>query len=345
MIELSIQFLLTVIVVLFMICGVLIMYLIFQGRREAREKREKENYTQDTKIYWQEYFLEDRPLENKLIPKNKSEVAAIENILLSYLKNISNPNIHLKIHSFAQIYLKAYYEKELNSKRWSRRMNAMYRIADFQIKDLISTCEVLGEQKYSVETFQLLKIYSILEKESFTRELLASNVTFSESEYKKLFSYLEVAMLEQLIIKIEDLQKSAQYALIDIISVKGSMDVIESLEKLLGNDNDEIRIRILKGLDRMGVIRQLDTFIPFVNSPIWEERLMVAKVFKHVPLTYTADYLEILLQDSNWWVRSQAASTMIEDPKGRQKLKEFIETANDKYAIEMANEVLEKGYL
>ena len=149
-------------------------------------------------------------------------------------------------------------------------------------------------------------------------------------------------MLEQLIEKMENLQESAQYALIDTIAVKGGMAVIEDLEKILVNENSEIRIRGLKGLERIGVIQHLETYIPFINSPIWEERLMVAKLFKHVPLTYTYVYLETLLQDSNWWVRSQAANTMIEDPNGRQKLKEFIETTTDQYAIDMANEVLGK---
>lgn len=315
MIELSIQMLLYVIAALLVFCCVVIIYLIFQERRDSQKKREKEDYAQKTKTLWQEYILEDIPFEYQQIPKNKSEIAEVENILLSYLKNISNPDIHLKIRSFAQRYLKEHYKTELTSRKWSQRMNAMYRIADFQIKELVDICEVSMKQKGSLEAFQLLKLYSILEKENFTQELLVSDHSFSESEYKKLFSYLKVELLEQLIGKLEDLPESAQYALIDTIAIKGSMAVVESLEKVLANDNAEIRIRTLKGLERIGVIQHIETYIPFVSSSIWEERLMVAKLFKHVPLAYTSEYLEILLLDSNWWVRSQAASMMIEDQK------------------------------
>lgn len=342
MIELSIQLLLYVIVVLLLFCCVVIIYLIFQEKRNSRMKRKMEDYSLNTKIIWRAYILEDAPFEKKLIPKDKIEILEVENILLSYLKNISNEVLHLKIYSFAQMYLKDHYKEELTSRKWSRRMNAVYRIADFQIKELVDTCEVSMKQKGTLEAFQLLKLYSILEKEKFTQALLASDFSFSESEYKKLFSYLEVEMLEQLLEKMEDIQEVARFALIDTIAVKGSTAVVENLEKILSNDNDEIRIRALKGLERVGVIKHIETYTPFVNSPIWEERLMVAKLFKHAPLTFTCRYLEILLQDSNWWVRSQAASTMIEDPKGRQKLIEFIETTTDQYAIDMANEVLEK---
>lgn len=342
MIELSIQLLLYIIAILLVFCGVAMIYLIYQRGYEERKKHEIEKYIQKTKIIWQEYFLEDDQFTVTLIPKNKNQILAVEHIFLSYLRNISNPIIQQKIYNFAQMYLKDYYQNELKSKNGSKKMNAMYRIADFHIKELISTCEVSIKHKHSIEVFQLLKIYSILEKEKFIHEILLCNYSFSESEYKKLFSYLEVEMLQRLMGKMENLQQAAQYALIDTIAAKGSMDVIEGLEELLASEDTEIRIRTLRGLERIGVFRDLETYIPFVNSSIWEERLMVAKLFKYAPLTYTSGHLEKLLQDSNWWVRSQAASTIIEDPRGYQRLKKFIETTNDQYAIDMANEVLEK---
>jgi len=342
MIELSIQLLLYIIAILLGFCGIAMIYLIYQRRYEERKKHEMEEYIQITKVLWQEYFLEDDRFNVTLIPKNKHQILAVEHIFLSNLRNISNPSIQQKIYTFAQMYLKEYYQNELKSRNWSRKMNAMYRIADFHIKELIGICEVSINHKHSIEVFQVLKIYSILEKEKFIQELLLCNFSFSESENKKLFSYLEVEMLQRLLGKMEKLQPAAQYALIDTIAAKGSMDVIEELEELLVSEDIEIRIRTLRGLERIGVIRDIETYIPFVNSSIWEERLMVAKIFKHAPLTYTAEHLEKLLQDSNWWVRSQAASTIIEDPRGYQRLKEFIATTNDQYAIDMANEVLEK---
>ncbi|MGE7948439.1 HEAT repeat domain-containing protein [Lysinibacillus sp. NPDC093688] len=342
MIELSNQLLLYIIVILLLFCGIAMIYLIYQRRYEERKKHEMEKYIQKTKILWQEYILEDGQFTDTLIPKSKIQILAVEHIFLSYLRNISNPIIQQKIYTFAQMNLKEYYQNELKSRNWSKKMNAMYRIADFHIKELISTCEVSINYNRSIEVFQLLKIYSILEKEKFIQEILLCNYSFSESEYKKLFSYLEVEMLQRFMGKIEISQQAAQYALIDTISAKGSMDVIEGLEELLVSEDTEIRIRTLRGLERIGVIRDLETYIPFVNSTIWEERLMVAKLFKYAPFTYTAEHLEKLLQDSNWWVRSQAASTIIEDPRGYQRLKEFIATTNDQYAIDMANEVLEK---
>ncbi|MFK5709659.1 response regulator [Lysinibacillus boronitolerans] len=110
-------------------------------------------------------------------------------------------------------------------------------------------------------------------------------------------------------------------------------------KKLLHHDTPEINIRALKGLYEIGIIDEMDSFVPFVTSEMWEARLMVAKIFKHVPLTYTYSYLEQLLQDENWWVRSQAAKTIVEDRQGIAKLQQFIESSNDQYAIEMAQEI------
>ena len=174
MIDLSIELLLDVIVVLLVFCSTIIIYLIFQERRDSQKKREMEDYAQVTKALWHKYILEDVPLEYQLIPKDKSEIAGAENILLSYLKNFSDPAIHFKICSFAQVYLKEHYKTELTGRKWSQRMNAMYRITDFQLNELVGTCEALMKNKSSSEEFQLLKLYSILEKENFIKELLAS---------------------------------------------------------------------------------------------------------------------------------------------------------------------------
>ena len=63
--------------------------------------------------------------------------------------------MELKIKQFSNQYLKAFYEKDLSSKRWSIRMNALYRIADLQIDELLTKC-----QEFEKITLQMKNISS-----------------------------------------------------------------------------------------------------------------------------------------------------------------------------------------
>jgi HEAT repeat protein len=116
------------------------------------------------------------------------------------------------------------------------------------------------------------------------------------------------------------------------------------LENNLSHDDTEIRIRSLKAINEMGMITDLDRYKVFLDSPVWEERLMLAKLLGAFPLEQVYPYLEELLQDENWWVRSQSARTIVNSKDGMSRLEMFIATAQDQYAIEMAQEVLVRGY-
>jgi HEAT repeat protein len=67
---------------------------------------------------------------------------------------------------------------------------------------------------------------------------------------------------------------------------------------------------------------------------------MLAKLLRAFPLEQVYPYLEKLLQDKNWWVRFHAAQTIGSSKDGKAKLKTFIKTAQDQYAVDMACEVL-----
>ncbi len=343
MIQLSIVFFLRVIAVLLFFCGVLIVYLMRKRRNEVIKNRQMDRYIKRSEALWYHYLLEDGPFIKKLVPKRKSEIAAVEKILLSYLKNISNEMVQLKIHSFAKSFLQVHYQKELSSKSWSRRVNAMYRTADFRLEELVRVCEQREKHmKSSEERFQLLRLKSIFWPDNFLQLIQSSNVVVSESQYKQLFMYLDEEMLVSMLEQIHSLQESAQYALIETFSIRNNMKIVEKLERLVADEKAEIRIRALKTLEKIGILTQLDPYIPFVYSTLWEERLMAAKILGHVPLRYTYDYLEALLQDENWWVRVQAANSIVEGQEGVEKLSEFIQTTNDPYAKDMANEVMKR---
>lgn len=70
---------------------------------------------------------------------------------------------------------------------------------------------------------------------------------------------------------------------------------------------------------------------------------MVTKLMGRLPLEEAFPYFQRLLEDESWWVRAEAAKTAGKIKWGKEKLREFVETTSDRYAMEMVNEVLRKG--
>ncbi|MCL1697396.1 MULTISPECIES: HEAT repeat domain-containing protein [unclassified Lysinibacillus] len=339
MIGLSVSFLLKVIVVLLVILFLFTVYLLFQRRREIRFAETRDTFLQNYSLPWYNYLINDENFSIVLVPRGKAQVAAVEIIFSSYLKNILDEKVEQKIKEFSNLYLKEFYEKDLSSRRWSIRMNALYRIADFKIDELLNACQQFEKSKISEEeNFQLLKIYSLFQPELFIEKIKELTVHYSESEYRRLFVLLEDDIFIRLFEDFDSWTKNIQFAAIDTAAVKRNMQYIDQLKQLLTHEVPEIQIRALKGLYEIGVIDEIDPYVPFVTSDMWEVRLMVAKIFKHVPLNYSYTYLEQLLEDENWWVRSQAAKTIAENKEGIAKLQQFMESSNDQYAIEMAQE-------
>ncbi|MEK4627389.1 MAG: HEAT repeat domain-containing protein [Solibacillus sp.] len=340
MIKLSISFLFVIIVILLAVLFIFTMYLLVQRQRESRFEKVRDSYIKNYSQLWYNYLFNNEWFSIVLVPKKRAQVEAIEMIFSSYLKNLLNEKVQLEIKQFSNQYLKDFYEKDLSSKRWSVRMNSLYRIADFHIDELLPMCQKFEKTNISEEEyFQLLKIYSLFQPDLFMEKVKESSVSYSESEYRRLFILLEDDVFSTFFDEFNNFPFKIQFALIDTAAIKRNMQYIERLKKLLDHEVAEINIRALKGLYEIGIIDEIDSFIPFVTSNMWEARLMVAKIFKHVPLNYTYNYLEQLLQDENWWVRSQAAKTIVEDRHGIDKLQQFIESSNDKYAIEMAQEI------
>jgi len=222
-------------------------------------------------------------------------------------------------------------------------MNAMYRIIDFYIDSLVNDCKALKARNLSAEEqFLLLKIYSSFDSKTFLKEFLSLTVAFSEFEYKKLLAGVSSEILEELLDCFDKLPLNVQCSIIDILGIKRNSEYLSFLESMLQHENTEIRIRSLKAIYAIGIISDLNQYMPFIDSSIWEERLMMAKLLGVLPLSEAGLHLEKLLTDQSWWVRSQAATTIGKYKDGEKLLKQVILETKDSFAADMANEVLKK---
>ncbi len=346
MIGITIDFLLKGIGVLSLILALLSIYIVLNGIKEATVSKKIKAYVRNKQDLWYRYFNDEISLSPELIPNNDIEIQAIEVIFLAYVQNISNPTVKEKIRDFSNQYLREYYLKLLSRNKWSLRMNALYRIISFEIDSLADECKKMGKRPRLSrdERYQLLVIHSMFDEADFVEGFSSLSTKLSEYEYKKLLIGFNTDILKQLTSQMSEFPEQYQYYLIDVLGINRDLDLMPFLEGNLSHKNPEIRIRSLKAINEIGIVDDLDKFLIFLDSAIWEERLMLAKLLWNFPLEQVYPYLEQLLQDENWWVRFHAARSIGNSKDGESWLRRFIETAQDQYAIEMALEVLGSRY-
>ncbi|MGI6071572.1 MAG: HEAT repeat domain-containing protein [Lachnospiraceae bacterium] len=346
MIKIPLDFLIKGIGVLFLLLIFLSIYMVVNGIRENIISKKQNRYILSKTDLWYRYFHDEISFSAELVPNNRAEIKGVEEIFLAYVENISSPAVKEKIRQFCNQYLKQYYSRLLSGIRWSTRMNALYRVISFEMDSLIDRCKKMQKKAglSPEERFQLLIIHSVFDEADFIKEFVNLSANLSEYEYKKLLSRFDSGILKKLTYQINDFPTVYQYYFIDALGTSRNIDFLEFLESNLSHEDSEIRIRSLKAINEIGIVTDLGKYKVFLDSPVWEERLMLAKLLGIFPLELVYPYLEKLLQDENWWVRSNAARTIGNSKDGKFWLKVFIAIAKDRYAIEMAGEVLGEMY-
>lgn len=349
MIQVSTKFLLSVIGVLGGLIPLLGIHLIIQRTAEVHRLRKKTAYIESRRGVWYQYLMGEGPgavgrVPRILIPRRKSEREAVEEILLAYVRNVTMPPDIDVIRRFANTYMRDHYLKQLKSRRWSARVNALCRMIDFRLDSLLDSCKELERKKLSDEEwFQLLRIYGLFDPACFLVKVFSQDFRLSEYEYKKLFANISDDLFKIVMERMDELPFEGQFALLDLIGVKRSWDLIPFLHAKLKHEHVEIRLRALKAIHEIGIVEAPEQIEPFVTSPIWEERLMAAQILGKLPLERVFHHLKTLLHDESWWVRSKAATAIGGSREGRKKLEEIVATSDDRYAVDMASEVLMRG--
>ncbi len=342
MIKISIDFLIKGIGVLSIILVFLCIYVVLYRIKGKTADKKIKNYIQEKQDQWYQYLNDEISLSQELIPVDHTEMKAVEKIFLVYVKNVSSPIIQEKIRKFSNEYLRKYYSRLLRRKRWGLRMNALQRIVDFKIDSLAEQCKKIEKKGNlsSEERFYLLLIQSIFYEAAFIEKFAGLSSELSEYEYKKLLIGFDSEILKQLTYQMHKFAPVYQYYFIDVLGIRRNLDFLPFLEDNFSHEDSEIRIRSLKAISEIGIIINLNKYKVFLDSPLWEERLMLTKILGAFSLEQVYPYLEKLLQDENWQVRSSAAKTIGVAKDGKSRLEAFIATAQDQYAIDMAREVL-----
>lgn len=324
---------------------VIISFFIYFGIRYYQTRQSKvqiKQYINRTDDLWFDYLVNQSSFNNEQLWNNSNEFKAIEEILFSYTNNFSDECIHNQISQFANSLLTEKYRKQLKSRDKNVRINTLYRVHLFNISALSEDIqEMMRKPKSDTEHFQLLLIYAKILPENFYDEFEKVQLNLSEFQFKILFAIIPKEIHMKVLDSFESLSVEGQYAFIDVLGKSLDYADAEYLLKLLDSHEIEIRIRSLKALSEGGIILDEEKVLPFIDSEVWEERLMVAKIFSKVEaeeLVYKK-----LIEDSNWWVRNEVAQGLSLTRNGRVILEEIMRNSKDQYAVDASRKYLLKG--
>lgn len=332
------------IVILFSLLIFFFIYLIVKGKQKETFERNKERYINENQDAWYTYLVGDSEELAHTKPYQPFEIEAIEEIFTSYLQGASDQKVKNRIRTFASQNLQEGYRKQLKSSNWGTRMNTLYRIGNFRMDELFNECKKMSMKKISKEEyFEIVILASYFDIDFFIQELISAKVVFSEYEYKKIFFGISPTAELELEQQFSLLSFTSQLAYIDTLGLKRYARSLPFLEAQLNQEQSEIRIRSLKAINEIGILTDVKKIEPFINSSIWEERLMSARLLGKLPSTIILTYLSELIEDQNWWVRAQAAETILHSENGKENLQQIALSSTDAFAVDIANELLKEG--
>ena len=294
------------VVFLLLLLAVLPAYLFIARAAEEKRGRRAAAYLERNTAAWFRHLRGLEPAGEELIPKDRGEAAAVEEVFRSYLNNVTGEAIRERIRVFSNRHLSSYYRKKLRSRNWSDRMNALYRIHDFGVDSLAEDCRALGNREVSRdEQFQLLLIDLAFRPDGFVERNIHRNGQISEVENKELLFRMPEDVFHGTARRLDELANDTKYALIDVLGMKQDIYWLPFLEKQLDSSDQELRIRALRAIDALGIRTPDPILDQAVFSPVWQERFIASRMIRRLPDKKALQYAEVLAGDESWLVREE----------------------------------------
>lgn len=322
---------------------VLLSYLIIRKSIEIRTRKliDKNKEKLNPHIF---SHLYDGSISRFLITDSIIKLKAVEELLKKYTEILEGEGELRNLTALAELHLGEYYRVNLTSSNWSKRMNALYHIEDFQMTDLKPDVLKLVNKTTSTkdELVVGLRILAAFQHQGLY-ELLKDKNHLSEFEYRNIFIRLNEEGLEPFIFNFHKSHHELQYAILEVMSVKKELRYVAFVESISENYSGEVRIRALKTLASIGYVKDVEKYMPLSKSSKWQERMVAAKLFGSLKDQAYITLLIDLLHDPVWWVRSQAGQSLMMFSNGKDLLQNVLRTSEDSFARDMAWEWINKG--
>ncbi|WP_394237034.1 HEAT repeat domain-containing protein [Niallia oryzisoli] len=344
MIEMSLVLLFLLFLALLFILISLFFYLIVK-KYQNNQLRQRINAMKDEYRLAVFHYLQNGESEFLGQDLGEEKVKALIELLSDYSHVLTGPEVEEKIHLFAKEHLSDFIKKELTKKRWSLRMNALFAIEDFYMEHLVPILHKLYGKRGTTlsEKAQILKLLAAFNDSKIVDYIKGIDQELSEFSLVSILSSMNDDKLDELFSCLDELPKRTQYILVEMIGKKQLTEHHSLLQKLVLQDETELRIRALKAYVNSGIPIDAAAIDGFFEEDNWQLRMMAARVAGMQRLDLYKDRLLTLLSDREYVVRAEAAKAILRFKEGEAILKKVTDESKDIFAKDMAVEWLEKG--
>jgi HEAT repeat protein len=175
-------------------------------------------------------------------------------------------------------------------------------------------------------------------------ELLAHRTARFRATVLRAFGRGALPVLHQALVASGD--PSLQRAIIDTLGSARHRESAALIARRLGDVEPEVRVAAARALGLLEVESFALLLRDALEDPHWAVRAQSARALGRLRATGFEEALARRLSDPAWWVRRHAAYALAElGESGREALQRAAESSPDRYAREMAAEVLQGGWL
>lgn len=343
--ELAINGLLSIIIIFLIWLFILFLYLTIRKGLENSKRRKIDQLKEKNRELMFKYLYKGQKSKH-LIPDSQLKYVAIEELLSDFANVAQGEELQKRMTEFAEKYFLERYKKQLYHRRWSIRMNVLYHIESFEMKQLTDELGNLYESNKKITTseqVQMLKLLTKFDHPKLFEFITSSKQKHSDFVYRILFSTMSEQTLQYFVAKFHKLPLQLKGTIIDVIGIQNRFEYGNFLNEQLKQPNDELRIRTLKALANILFPMSLEEVKRFSNSQLFEERIMILKICGAVR---RKEYIPIIIEkmsDAHFAVRKQAGYTISRFPNGKEIFETILNTSSDTFAKDMASQWLERG--
>jgi hypothetical protein len=332
------------------------LYLIFRKllNRWYTNKRERwlETHSDDIKTY-----IYTGSGSEHFVPEKRYQYEALEDTFSDLLSSVKFEKDFEPIGAFAQRYFVPWYQKRLQSGSWSVRMNTLHFINRFKIEvmqpDLIR--HLPSKRCTPEEKFEIFLLLGEFECDNLM-ELMKGAKELPDFWLNELLCRLvSQDNVDTYVADFFDYTPSWQGAILEAVRDKHlrSEKLQRLLVLLLESEHAELRVKALKTIASLGYLFTIDPFIQWMDNNrengIWDqpqtdgERLMAARLMGSIRHDRFIPYLNALIGDRAYGVRTEAAKSLRIYRQGKSMLTVLASTHPDAFARSIAQEWIERN--
>ncbi len=237
-------------------------------------------------------------------------------------------------------------EKLADKDAWHRALAARH-LGMLDLRDALAPLRQAMKRGPALVTLTSALALARLRDRSAVRWLLAhpkATADFSRHQLVALlkrFGFEAVPDLRQTLYQLND-EMPIHLAVVEVLGLRQDAESALLLEKLLKNGGLEARVASARALGAIRSARCLQPLCDALGDPVWQVRAQAALALGRLGDESAIAHLVARTSDVSWWVRRHSAYALAQlGAKGRAALHHLVSNTEDRFALEMAFEVLQ----